>query len=152
MKHSDQLIIYIQEVTIKLILPIKNIKIYLINIICNYIPKLKNKTYSSSKALFNFISNKPQTLMKLKSTIYLLPRIFILGFLLPMVLMSMPLAATAQTQNSIHVTIKGTVTDEEGHPIPGVTISVLDTGIGTATDISGNYSIDVPQGAILVFS
>src|SRR5690606_10943698 len=52
----------------------------------------------------------------------------------------------------VDVTITGTVTDENGDPIPGVTVSVLGTTIGTATDINGAYSISVPEGASLVYS
>ena len=50
------------------------------------------------------------------------------------------------------VTISGKVTDENGEPIPGVTVSVPGTGIGTATDIDGNYTISVPEQSTLVFS
>ncbi|MFC4875092.1 carboxypeptidase-like regulatory domain-containing protein, partial [Negadavirga shengliensis] len=50
------------------------------------------------------------------------------------------------------VTITGTVTDQDGAPIPGATVSVPGTNIGTATDIDGKYAITVPEGATLVFS
>lgn len=50
------------------------------------------------------------------------------------------------------VTVTGTVTDESGEPIPGVTVSIPGTGIGTATDLDGKYSVTVPDGATLVFS
>ncbi|MEX0884692.1 MAG: SusC/RagA family TonB-linked outer membrane protein, partial [Cyclobacteriaceae bacterium] len=50
------------------------------------------------------------------------------------------------------VTITGTVVDSNGEPIPGVTVSVPGTTIGTATDLDGAYSISVPEGATLVFS
>ncbi|MEX2592463.1 MAG: TonB-dependent receptor [Anditalea sp.] len=52
----------------------------------------------------------------------------------------------------VDVTISGTVTDEKGEAIPGVTVSVSGTGIGTATDLDGKYSLTVPEGATLVFS
>ncbi|MFC4875084.1 SusC/RagA family TonB-linked outer membrane protein, partial [Negadavirga shengliensis] len=39
-----------------------------------------------------------------------------------------------------------------GAPIPGATVSVPGTNIGTATDIDGKYAITVPEGATLVFS
>src|SRR5690606_27424870 len=55
----------------------------------------------------------------------------------------------AQVQD---VTISGTVTDANGEPMPGVTISVSGTTIGTATDLNGRYSLSVPEGATLVFS
>jgi TonB-linked SusC/RagA family outer membrane protein len=41
----------------------------------------------------------------------------------------------------------GTVTDENGQPMPGVSVSVKGTTIGTVTDANGNYSLDVPQGS-----
>src|SRR5690606_24400962 len=52
----------------------------------------------------------------------------------------------------VDVTVTGTVTDAQGEPIPGVTVSVPGTGIGTATDIDGRYSLTVPEGSSLVFS
>jgi TonB-linked SusC/RagA family outer membrane protein len=43
--------------------------------------------------------------------------------------------------------VTGTVTDgETGEPLPGATVQVVGTGIGTATDIDGNYSINLTPG------
>ncbi|MEA1888075.1 MAG: SusC/RagA family TonB-linked outer membrane protein [Bacteroidota bacterium] len=43
------------------------------------------------------------------------------------------------------VQITGTVTDEqEGTPIPGVSVVAVGTTIGTTTDVNGNYSLTVP--------
>lgn len=50
------------------------------------------------------------------------------------------------------ITISGTVTDENGEPLPGATISVLGTSIGTVSDIDGKYSITVSEEATVVFS
>src|SRR5690606_34816321 len=50
------------------------------------------------------------------------------------------------------ITVTGTVTDINGEPLPGVTVSVPGTTIGTATDIDGRYSLAVPEGSALVFS
>src|SRR5690606_33064092 len=50
------------------------------------------------------------------------------------------------------VIITGTVVDASGQPIPGVTVSVPGTTVGTSTDLDGKYSINVPEGATLVFS
>lgn len=49
--------------------------------------------------------------------------------------------------------VRGTVKDQEGNPIPGVTIVLKGTTLGTTTDINGNYIINVvdPQ-SVLVFS
>ena len=41
--------------------------------------------------------------------------------------------------------VKGNVVDESGEPLIGVTVRVDGTAIGTATDIDGNYSINVPN-------
>ena len=46
----------------------------------------------------------------------------------------------------------GTVTDEQGNPLVGVTVVVVDSNKGTTTDINGQYSIAVPKGGILEFT
>ena len=51
------------------------------------------------------------------------------------------------------ISVQGTVTDSEtGERIPGVTVSVKNSTIGTQTDIEGNYLIKVDPSATLVFS
>lgn len=59
---------------------------------------------------------------------------------------------TSPTSNEDEVVITGTVTDGNGDPLPGATISVRGTNIGTATDLDGQYSINAPEGSTLVFS
>lgn len=46
-------------------------------------------------------------------------------------------------------TIKGTVINESKEPLIGVNITISSTGKGTITDIDGNFSLDVPQDAVL---
>lgn len=49
--------------------------------------------------------------------------------------------------------ITGTVTSEIGEPLPGVTVIVKGTSVGSVTDFDGQYNIKVPHGnATLVFS
>src|ERR1035437_4171899 len=49
--------------------------------------------------------------------------------------------------------ITSTVTDEKGNTLPGVTVTVKGTTLGTITDASGKYAIDnAPQNATLIFS
>ncbi len=51
------------------------------------------------------------------------------------------------------IEVSGTVTDAQtGEPLPGVNIVVQGTTIGTTTDMDGNYSIEAPEDATLVFS
>jgi hypothetical protein len=56
-------------------------------------------------------------------------------------------SANAQLRSKI----QGKVTDENGEPLPGVNILILDTRLGAATDIQGNYVIvNVPVGTFNV--
>ena len=48
--------------------------------------------------------------------------------------------------------VTGTVTDDDGIPLPGATIVVLETNEGVSTDFDGNYSISVEDGQTLQFS
>jgi TonB-linked SusC/RagA family outer membrane protein len=50
------------------------------------------------------------------------------------------------------ITVTGTVSDENGEPIPGATVFVQGTAVGTVTDMDGRYSLSVPDGSRLVFS
>ena len=43
-------------------------------------------------------------------------------------------------------TVKGTIIDESGEPLIGVSIVVKGTSTGTITDFNGNFSIDLPAG------
>lgn len=48
--------------------------------------------------------------------------------------------------------VQGTVTNERGKPLPGVSIKIKGSAIGTITDQEGKYSIQVPDNAVLVFT
>ncbi|WP_421810149.1 SusC/RagA family TonB-linked outer membrane protein [Flagellimonas sp.] len=49
-------------------------------------------------------------------------------------------------------TVTGTVTDQNGLPLPGVNIVVSGTNTGTQTDFDGNYAITASQGQTLLFT
>lgn len=50
-------------------------------------------------------------------------------------------------------TVSGTVTSDDGKPLPGVSVFVKDTNIGTVSDVDGNYRITISEsGRILIFS
>ncbi|MEX1239018.1 MAG: SusC/RagA family TonB-linked outer membrane protein, partial [Cyclobacteriaceae bacterium] len=48
--------------------------------------------------------------------------------------------------------ISGTITDETGGPLPGVSILVKGTTNGTSTNNEGNYNLSAPPDAVLVMS
>ncbi len=50
------------------------------------------------------------------------------------------------------ITVNGTMKDNDGQPLPGVTIVIKGTSKGTVTDINGNYAINAPLGSTLVIS
>ena len=49
-------------------------------------------------------------------------------------------------------TVSGTVKDDAGSPIPGVTILIKGSTKGTTSDIDGKYSIKAETNSVLVFS
>lgn len=67
-----------------------------------------------------------------------------------------PKLKTEKIQAVKETRIKGKVRDQQKEPLPGVTIQVKGTGLGTATDINGAYSIAIPDNIgknfTLVFS
>jgi TonB-dependent starch-binding outer membrane protein SusC len=73
-------------------------------------------------------------------------RLLLLSFILVVTLLQQ---AVAQGK-----TVTGTVTDaESGQGLPGVTVLVKGTQVGTATSANGSYTINVPEGSnTLVFS
>ena len=74
--------------------------------------------------------------------------LFMMAFAMPLfsTLGSMNLNAVAASK------LTGTVTDENGAGMPGVTIAKKGTSSGANSDVNGKYSIDVNPGDVLVFS
>jgi len=72
-----------------------------------------------------------------------------IAFFISILLFMGTVAVTAQTRM-----ITGTVTSaEDDAPIPGVSIAVKGTTLGTVSDIDGNFSLQVPEDAqTLIFS
>lgn len=62
------------------------------------------------------------------------------------------LALIVQISFAQQQTVTGTVTDDEGLPVPGVNILIKGTNTGTQSDFDGNYSIQASQGDVLTFS
>lgn len=66
------------------------------------------------------------------------------------------LAASGEVRNSnqlFDVQVTGKVVSSAGETLPGVTVLVKGTNLGTTTDVSGNFTLNVPnKDAVLVFS
>jgi len=50
------------------------------------------------------------------------------------------------------IQVKGTVTEKDGTPVVGATIQIKGQDVGTVTDADGSFSINAPEGSILVIS
>ncbi len=62
------------------------------------------------------------------------------------------LAFVVQLTFAQEKTISGTISDENGLPLPGVNIIVKGTTNGTQSDFDGNYSINASSGDVLSYS
>lgn len=59
---------------------------------------------------------------------------------------------TVPAQVSEEVKVTGQVKNPQGEPIPGATVLVKGTTVGTAADLDGRFSLDAPEGSTLVIS
>ncbi len=60
--------------------------------------------------------------------------------------------SAARNINEADIVIRGQVSDASGGPLPGVSVLIKGTTTGTSSDTEGRYSINVPEGAVLIFS
>lgn len=67
-------------------------------------------------------------------------------------ILTLLLVLVAQITFAQQKQVTGTVTDEQGMPLPGVNVLVQNTNRGTQTDFDGNYIISVAPGEKLVFT
>jgi TonB-dependent SusC/RagA subfamily outer membrane receptor len=51
-----------------------------------------------------------------------------------------------------NVKVKGTVYDQAGIPLPGVSIIIQGTTTGAVTDVNGNFELSAPENSILMVS
>lgn len=63
-----------------------------------------------------------------------------------------PTAGPRTPNTMANVPVSGRVTQGNGEGLPGVTVLVKGTDIGTSTDAGGNFTLSVPEGGTLVFS
>src|SRR5690625_2482656 len=71
-----------------------------------------------------------------------------LGYFLACFLMLMHGSIWAQNQKEI----SGTVSDEDGMPVPQVNVIIEGTDAGTYTDFDGKYELEVEEGDVLRYS
>src|SRR5680860_1553488 len=67
-------------------------------------------------------------------------------------LLTLLLALVVQLSFAQEKSVTGTVTDQDGLPLPGVNILVQGTTNGTQTDFDWNYSIEASEGDELLFT
>ena len=67
-------------------------------------------------------------------------------------ILTLLLALVVQISFAQEKTISGTVTDDSGLPLPGVSVVIEGSNKGVETDFDGKYSISVSEGATLMIS
>ena len=68
------------------------------------------------------------------------------------VMLTLLLALVVQISFAQNKNVSGTVSDENGLPLPGATVVIEGTTTGVSTDFDGNYSITASAGDVLLFS
>ena len=67
--------------------------------------------------------------------------------------MNLPTKLPTEKLAPVDIPVQGTVTDDKGEGLPGVSIVIKGSQKGTTSDAEGKYKIDVPNvSAILIFS
>lgn len=59
---------------------------------------------------------------------------------------SLPIRASVTVASVFDAVITGQVKDEQGQPLPGVTVKLQNSQVATMTDVNGNFKITVPDG------
>tara|TARA_R100001369_G_scaffold21881_7_gene39883 strand:+ start:7172 stop:10438 length:3267 start_codon:yes stop_codon:yes gene_type:complete len=67
-------------------------------------------------------------------------------------ILTLLLAFIVQMTFAQQQSVTGTVTDEDGLPLPGVNIIVKGTTTGVQSDFDGNFAVQAAQGDVLVFT
>lgn len=62
------------------------------------------------------------------------------------------LSSRGALYQAANIHASGTVTDDKGQPLMGVTIQVQGASVGTTTDSQGHFSLDVPENSTLTVS
>ncbi|MDE6270385.1 MAG: secretin and TonB N-terminal domain-containing protein, partial [Muribaculaceae bacterium] len=65
------------------------------------------------------------------------------------IILSKAAATAAAPKGGASVLVKGTVVDDQGDPLIGVSVTPTGSNTGTTTNIDGNYALRVPVGSRL---
>jgi TonB-linked SusC/RagA family outer membrane protein len=90
----------------------------------------------------------------MKNGIKTRPRVYgIFMLLFFLAIAGLPANGAGEEFQQTLIPVSGTVTDQQKQPLPGVSIAVKGTSVGTITDANGAFSlVNVPENATLVFS
>ena len=75
----------------------------------------------------------------------------IASLMLALLVLAAPAFAQGGPQGAGRITVSGKVLDEQGNPLISAGVIVDGTSQGTATDLDGQYTIQVPSNATLLF-
>lgn len=75
----------------------------------------------------------------------------IASLMLALLVLAAPAFAQGSPQGAGRITVSGKVLDEQGNPLISAGVIVDGTSQGTATDLDGQYTIQVPSNATLLF-
>lgn len=92
---------------------------------------IKANQQAVDEVLDNLFRNTPYQCTMESDVIYVTPR---------------PEANNPQAKKEM-VKLTGNVTDKKGNPLPGVTVFIGNSSIGTSTDINGNYQLGIVKGS-----
>ncbi|GHT24285.1 hypothetical protein AGMMS4957_17070 [Bacteroidia bacterium] len=77
-------------------------------------------------------------------------RNFARTLLLSSVFIAVATSLRAEAPQEAKIVISGTVNDDTGEAMPGVSITVEGTSLGTTSDINGEFTLTVPDAASMV--
>nr|MBA2327980.1 SusC/RagA family TonB-linked outer membrane protein [Flavisolibacter sp.] len=60
--------------------------------------------------------------------------------------------STDERKIEVNIPVRGVVRDTSGAPLSGVTVSLKGSSVAVQTNNEGNFSLDVPENGILIFS
>lgn len=112
-------------------------KVISINVRNESISKILDKLFSDTSIFYEVLEK--QIVLKPKPTSTSLSK-------------SLEKSIVTDTEENLQLQISGMVVDENGLALPGVSVVILGTTNGTATDFDGNYTIEANQGDVLEFS